>query len=100
MSILCDFSLKSIEASEEVGPEGAGDIAWNLAKFLLGWDAALIARSAPTVEPCPTQVTSRIGFPQTQTATRAGTPFPPEVTRPRTFPARGCGAALLPGPSK
>ena len=46
--------------SEEVGPDGAGDIAWNFAKFLVDRDGALIARFAPTVEPCSTDVTSRI----------------------------------------
>lgn len=73
MSILRDFSAKSNEAngdgrhplntwltSEEVGPDGAGDIAWNFAKFLVGRDGTLIARFAPTVEPCRAQVTSRI----------------------------------------
>ena len=45
---------------EEVGPDGVGDIAWNFAKFLIGRDGTLIARFAPTVEPCSTDVTSRI----------------------------------------
>ena len=47
-------------ASEEVGPDTASDIAWNFAKFLVGRDGTVIARFAPTIEPCSTDVTSRI----------------------------------------
>jgi len=47
-------------ASEEVGPDAAGDIAWNFAKFLIGRDGKTIARFAPKIEPCSTDVTSRI----------------------------------------
>ena len=33
-------------------PDGAGDIAWNFAKFLIGPDGEVLARFAPTTEPC------------------------------------------------
>jgi len=36
----------------ECGPDGAGDIAWNFAKFLIGRDGRVAARFAPPVEPC------------------------------------------------
>lgn len=42
--------------SEDVGPDGPGDIAWNFAKFLVGRDGALIARFAPPTEPCSADV--------------------------------------------
>lgn len=45
---------------EEASPDGAGDIAWNFAKFLIGRDGTLIARFASAVEPCSSEVTSRI----------------------------------------
>lgn len=45
---------------QEVGPDAAGDIAWNFAKFLVGRDGRLIARFAPTVEPNSAEITSRI----------------------------------------
>jgi glutathione peroxidase len=45
---------------QEVGPDGAGDIAWNFAKFLVARDGTLIARFEPTIEPCSTDITSRI----------------------------------------
>ncbi len=45
---------------EEASPDGASDIAWNFAKFLIGRDGTLIARFAPAVEPCSSEVTSRI----------------------------------------
>lgn len=32
-------------------PDGAGDIKWNFAKFLVGRDGAIVARFAPTIEP-------------------------------------------------
>lgn len=45
---------------EAVGPDAGGDIAWNFAKFLVGRDGTLIARFAPTIEPCSTDITSLI----------------------------------------
>jgi glutathione peroxidase len=47
-------------ANDDVGPDGAGDIAWNFAKFLIDADGNLVARFAPTVEPCADVVTGRI----------------------------------------
>ncbi len=37
--------------SQRVGPDAAGDVAWNFAKFLVDAEGHLIARFAPTVEP-------------------------------------------------
>jgi glutathione peroxidase len=45
---------------EEVGPDGAGDVAWNFAKFLVGRDGELIARFEPPTEPCAQQVKEKI----------------------------------------
>jgi glutathione peroxidase len=45
---------------KQVGPDGAGDIAWNFAKFLVGRDGTLIARFEPTIEPCSADITSQI----------------------------------------
>ncbi len=36
---------------EDTQPEGAGDVAWNFTKFLVGRDGAVISRFAPTVSP-------------------------------------------------
>ncbi len=36
---------------QESSPDGAGDIAWNFAKFVVGKDGALVARFAPTTKP-------------------------------------------------
>ena len=36
---------------QESAPDGAGDIAWNFAKFVVGKDGALVARFAPTTKP-------------------------------------------------
>ncbi len=36
---------------QQSGPDGAGDIAWNFAKFVIGKDGALVARFAPTTKP-------------------------------------------------
>ena len=43
---------------QEVGPDGRGDVAWNFAKFLIGKDGQLVARFAPTVEPCSKDLTN------------------------------------------
>lgn len=40
-----------------LGPDEAGDIAWNFAKFLVGRDGRVLARFAPPVEPCAAEVT-------------------------------------------
>jgi len=45
---------------QEVGPDGAGDIAWNFAKFLVARDGTVVARFEPTIEPCSTDITSQI----------------------------------------
>ena len=37
--------------AQTVGPEPAGDVAWNFGKFLVGKDGAVRARFAPTVKP-------------------------------------------------
>lgn len=34
-----------------IQPDGAGDIAWNFAKFVIGRDGVLVARFAPNVAP-------------------------------------------------
>jgi glutathione peroxidase len=47
-------------AGEDVGPDGPGDIAWNFAKFLVDRDGNLIARFAPTTEPCSAEIKSRL----------------------------------------
>ena len=47
-------------AEEEMGPDGAGDIAWNFAKFLVGRDGGLVARFAPPTEPCSADVKSKV----------------------------------------
>ena len=47
-------------SSEEVGPDGAGDVAWNFAKFLVGRDGELLARYEPPTEPCSAQVKEKI----------------------------------------
>lgn len=45
---------------EETEPDGPGDIAWNFAKFLVDRRGNIVARFAPTVEPCSKEITSRI----------------------------------------
>jgi glutathione peroxidase len=37
--------------SEDVGPEGAGDVKWNFGKFLFGKDGELVGRFEPSTEP-------------------------------------------------
>jgi glutathione peroxidase len=37
--------------TQHSAPDGAGDIAWNFAKFVVGKDGTLLARFAPTVTP-------------------------------------------------
>jgi len=37
--------------AQDSAPDGAGDIKWNFAKFLIGRDGQVAARFAPTVEP-------------------------------------------------
>ena len=46
--------------AEETEPDGAGPIAWNFAKFLIDREGRIAARFAPTVEPCSTDVTTRV----------------------------------------
>jgi len=45
---------------EDAGPDAAGDIAWNFAKFLVDQDGVVVARFAPPVEPCSKDITDRI----------------------------------------
>ena len=47
-------------SAEECGPDPAGEIAWNFAKFLLDGDGNVVARFAPTVEPCAADVIDRV----------------------------------------
>ena len=44
----------------ETGPDAAGDVAWNFAKFLVGKDGAVVARFAPPTEPCSEDVKTKI----------------------------------------
>lgn len=37
--------------AEDASPDGAGDIQWNFAKFLIGRDGTVLQRYAPTVAP-------------------------------------------------
>lgn len=37
--------------SQEVGPEGSGDVKWNFGKFLVGKDGSLVGRFEPPTEP-------------------------------------------------
>lgn len=37
--------------SVDAGPEGAGDIAWNFGKFVIGRDGSVVARFSPKVAP-------------------------------------------------
>ncbi len=45
---------------EDVGPDVAGDVAWNFAKFLVDQDGHLVARFAPSAEPCSKEISERI----------------------------------------
>ncbi|MFK7897208.1 MAG: glutathione peroxidase [Myxococcota bacterium] len=44
----------------EAGPDGAGEIAWNFAKFLIDREGNIRARFGPPIEPCAKDVTLRI----------------------------------------
>ena len=46
--------------AEHTAPDGAGDVAWNFAKFLVGKDGQVVARFAPPTEPCATEVKQAI----------------------------------------
>lgn len=37
--------------AQDVGPDGAGPVKWNFAKFLVNREGDLVARFAPTVQP-------------------------------------------------
>ena len=45
---------------QTLGPDPAGEIAWNFAKFLIGQDGRVIARFAPVVEPCAVEITGLV----------------------------------------
>lgn len=44
----------------DVGPDDAGDVAWNFAKFLVDGEGRVIARFAPQTEPCADEVKSAV----------------------------------------
>ena len=46
--------------AEDTKPDGAGDVAWNFAKFLVGKDGQVLARFAPPTEPCAAEVKQEI----------------------------------------
>ena len=46
--------------AEDTSPDGAGDIAWNFAKFLVDRDGRVIARFAPPTEPCAADVKAQV----------------------------------------
>jgi len=46
--------------AEDTAPDGAGDVAWNFAKFLVGKDGQVVARFAPPTEPCASEVKQAI----------------------------------------
>ncbi len=46
--------------AESIGPDEAGDVAWNFAKFLVDGRGRLIARFAPPTEPCAQEVKAAI----------------------------------------
>ena len=45
---------------EDSKPDGAGDVAWNFAKFLIDKDGRVAARFAPPTEPCSAEVKQEI----------------------------------------
>ena len=45
---------------QPAGPDAAGDVAWNFAKFLVDKDGAVVARFAPPTEPCAAEVKAQI----------------------------------------
>ena len=46
--------------SQASSPDGAGDIRWNFAKFVIGPDGSVRARFAPTVEPLAPELVSAV----------------------------------------
>ncbi|MEM9174706.1 MAG: glutathione peroxidase [Myxococcota bacterium] len=46
--------------AEDTKPDGAGDVAWNFAKFLVGKDGRIVARFSPPTEPCAPEVKQEI----------------------------------------
>lgn len=46
--------------AEDTKPDGAGDVAWNFAKFLVDRDGRVVARFAPPTEPCSAEVKREI----------------------------------------
>jgi len=46
--------------SQDVGPEGPGDVKWNFGKFLVAKDGSLAGRFEPTTEPQSDELTSAI----------------------------------------
>ena len=45
---------------QDTQPEGAGDVAWNFGKFLIGKDGQVLARFAPRTEPEAPELTAAI----------------------------------------
>ncbi len=46
--------------SVESAPDGAGDIGWNFAKFLIGKDGAVVGRFSPRTDPLDASVTEAL----------------------------------------
>jgi len=46
--------------TEDAAPDGAGDVAWNFAKFLVDRDGHVVARFAPPTEPCAAEVKAQV----------------------------------------
>lgn len=46
--------------AEPTSPDGAGDVQWNFAKFLVGKDGAVLARFAPTTTPTSEKVVAAV----------------------------------------
>ena len=53
-------SLYQWLTGEDSKPDGAGDVAWNFAKFLIDKDGRVVARFAPPTEPCSAEVKQKI----------------------------------------
>ena len=53
-------SLYQWLTGEDSKPDGAGDVAWNFAKFLIDKGGRVVARFAPPTEPCSAEVKQKI----------------------------------------
>jgi glutathione peroxidase len=52
--------LYAFLTAEATKPDGAGDVKWNFAKFLVGKDGRVLARFAPTEDPTGAAITGAI----------------------------------------